>query len=89
MTGDPAGRERLGRLRWRCRRGTRELDELLSGYLRDAYLTAPPAEQVAFEQLLDAPDADINDWCLGRREPPAGALAALIGRITTRAAHGS
>ena len=78
-----------GKLRWRCRRGTRELDELLSAYLARAYPDALPAEQAAFRKLLDAPDADISDWCLGRREPPDRALGELIARITALAGTGA
>ncbi len=89
MTGDADARAELGRLRWRCRRGTRELDELLTRYLRDAWPTAPAAEQAAFTALLEAADADISDWCLGRREAPRRDIAALIARITARAANGS
>ena len=89
MADEVDARAALGRLRWRCRRGTRELDELLTGYLARRYLAAPPAEQAAFEALLQASDADINDWCLGRRAPPDGQFTALILQITTRVANGS
>ena len=89
MAGEGDARAALGRLRWRCRRGTRELDELLTGYLQRRYPGAPPAEQAAFAALLEASDEDINDWCLGRRAPPDGESAALIRSITTRAANGA
>ena len=78
-----------GQLRWRCRRGTRELDELLSAYLARAYPAALPAERDAFHRLLDAQDADISDWCLGRRTPDDPALRSLIGRITALAGTGA
>ena len=35
-------------LRWRCRRGMRELDVLLERYLRERYPSAPAAEQQAY-----------------------------------------
>ena len=41
----------LGRLRWRCRRGMKELDELLLAYL-PRYLEASADERAAFEALL-------------------------------------
>jgi antitoxin CptB len=47
------------RLRWRCRRGTKELDLLLTGYLETRYSEAPPNERDAFERLTEWSDPDI------------------------------
>jgi antitoxin CptB len=72
----------LGRLRWRCRRGMRELDELLRHYVDEHYRGASREQQEAFRALLDAPDPLIHAYCLGLEPPPTPVLAALIGRIT-------
>jgi len=53
--------EELGRLRWRCRRGMKELDVLLIGYIDGAYRHADPDHQEAFRRLLDCPDPTIYD----------------------------
>jgi antitoxin CptB len=74
----------MGRLRWRCRRGMRELDELLTSYLTEQFPGADLLQQAAFLQLLDFPDADLNDYCLGRRQAPSPVLRDVIARITTR-----
>jgi antitoxin CptB len=76
------GRSELGRLRWRCRRGMRELDVLLERYVEQCYASAPESERRAFRELLDTQDTVIYAYCLGRELPPAH-LAALIERITT------
>ncbi len=86
MSGLEAGE--LGRLRWRCRRGMRELDELLTNYLTEQFPGANPAEQAAFQQLLECPDMDLNAYCLGQREPASPALRDLVVRITTRSFGG-
>jgi antitoxin CptB len=78
----------MGRLRWRCRRGMRELDELLTRYLDEQYPGAGPAEQAAFMQLLDSPDADLHSYCLQLRQPANPALRDVIVRITTRSLAG-
>ena len=70
-----------GRLRWRCRRGMKELDILLSRYMDQRYCAAPPLEQEAFRGLLECPDPEIYGYCLGSERPPEH-LAALIDRIT-------
>jgi len=54
-----------GRLYWRCRRGTKELDRVLGGYLADEYAGASPELQTAFAQLLEQQDPDIYDWLMG------------------------
>jgi len=65
MTNTP-----IGLLRWRCRRGMRELDVLLERYLRERYPCAPEREQQAFEALLDLPDPQLHAYLM-RREVPA------------------
>jgi antitoxin CptB len=87
MGGGDAGE--IGRLRWRCRRGLRELDELLTRYLTEQYPGAAPAERDAFRQLLESGDAEIHAYCLLRRQPPSAALRDLVARITTRSFAGS
>ena len=45
--------EQIGKLRWRCRRGMKELDLLTLGYLEAYYPTASTEEQQAFAALLE------------------------------------
>jgi antitoxin CptB len=70
-----------GKLRWRCRRGMKELDILLTRYMDERYRTAPAEEQQAFQGLLETQDPVIYAYCLGQERPPEH-LAALIERIT-------
>jgi antitoxin CptB len=70
-----------GRLRWRCRRGMKELDILLTRYLDERYGAAPAGEQEAFRHLLESQDPLIFAYCLGSERPPEH-LADLIERIT-------
>ena len=60
----------VAQLRWRCRRGMRELDVVLERYLQERYATAPLVEQRAFEALLELPDPQLFGYLL-RRETPA------------------
>jgi antitoxin CptB len=61
----------LAKLRWRCRRGMRELDVILERYLDQRYAEAPLAEQQAFETLLDLPDPELFAYLMRRETPPA------------------
>ena len=71
----------VGRLRWRCRRGMKELDILLARYMDERFSTASAQEQEAFRGLLEIQDPVIYAYCLGQERPPEH-LAVLIERIT-------
>ena len=75
----------LGKLRWRCRRGMKELDVLLERYVDERFGTASSPEQEAFRQLLETQDTVLYAYCLGS-EPVPPHLRSLIDRIT--APHG-
>ena len=79
----PLDPEELGRLRWRCRRGMKELDLLLARYVEQRFCGASKAEQEAFRRLLDSEDTALYGYCLGS-EPPPARFAELIDRITGR-----
>jgi antitoxin CptB len=52
-------------LRWRCRRGMKELDLLLERFLQDHYAAVPRKHQQAFERLLSFPDPLLAEMLLG------------------------
>jgi antitoxin CptB len=66
-------------LRWQCRRGMRELDELLSRYLETAYNGASAGEKAAFRSLLELPDPDLASYLLQQRRPPPEMEIAIQG----------
>ena len=73
--------EDLGKLRWRCRRGMKELDVLLARYVDERFCGASNAEQDAFRRLLKTQDTVLYAYFLGSERPPLE-FAALIDRIT-------
>ena len=68
----------VGQLRWRCRRGMRELDVLLERYLKERYPSAPAAEQQAFVALLEAPDPQLFAYVVQREVPEDPVWAHVI-----------
>jgi antitoxin CptB len=56
----------LGKLRWRCRRGMKELDHLLLRYLEQCYPAAPEQERIVFAQLLELQDPQLFRYLTGR-----------------------
>ncbi|MDP6694351.1 MAG: succinate dehydrogenase assembly factor 2 [Gammaproteobacteria bacterium] len=71
----------LAKLRWRCRRGMRELDMLLLDYLDRHYGAADATEQGAFEKLLTVPDPEILALLTGQSKADDEALRNVIERL--------
>ena len=68
MEGVPPGAEQ-GRLAWRCRRGMKELDLVLAGYLRDHWPAAPAPERAVFARILELPDPLLAAYLMEREIP--------------------
>ncbi len=71
----------LRQLEWKCRRGTLELDLLLSRFLKEFYTTAPLNEQVAFQRLLEYPDDQLTDLLTGKEISQDRDVGHVIQRI--------
>ena len=72
---------REARIRWRARRGTRELDILLARYLEARLGALDESGLVLLERLLDAQDPDLQAWLTGDGSPVDDALARLVDEI--------
>ena len=75
---------RWRRLHWRCRRGMRELDVLLTRYVKSC--AALPAaegtrELALIEQLVELQDPQLQRYLLAGESPEDPELAALVARI--------
>ena len=74
------GAERA-RLRWLCRRGMKELDELLARYLDTHYEQADAAERRGFARLLELQDPDLYDLLIGRVQAGDAEIDDVVRRI--------
>lgn len=72
----------LAKLKWRCRRGMRELDIVLERYLEQRYAYAPVAEQQAFVDLLELPDPELFAYLMGREVPTDSRWVDVIAKLT-------
>jgi antitoxin CptB len=72
------------RLRWRCRRGMRELDQLLGWYLDACYPHVDDATKEAFSTLLDEQDPELWNWLTGRAAPDDASWRRIIDEIRGR-----
>ena len=73
----------LRKLRWRCRRGMRELDRLLERWLDLGWRQSTDADRATFLRLLDSEDDRLWRWFLGHEAPGDPDLATLVNRIRT------
>ncbi len=71
----------LRRLRWKCRRGMRELDQLFGRYLDRKWRQAGAKERAVFLRLLDCEDDKLWHWFMGQKVPPDAELAAFVEGI--------
>lgn len=69
------------KLRWRCRRGIRELDVLLTRFLEQEYPALSVDEKQAFHELLDTQDPVIMDWLFNKSQPDNDRLRIIIAKL--------
>lgn len=71
----------LRRLRWRCRRGMRELDQLMERWLDRGWPASSERERAVFLRLLECEDDRLWRWFSGHETAPDAELQTLVQRI--------
>ena len=71
------------RLRWRCRRGMRELDQLLVRYLEREWQQAAGPERGVFLRLLETEDDKLWHWFMAQETASDVEIAQLVAHIRT------
>lgn len=71
----------LSKLKWQCRRGTLELDILLSRYLDNCFNEAGRSEQTEFIKLLKLEDTELIPYLIGDRVPELQRMQFLVKKI--------
>lgn len=77
----PAELMSMGQLRWRCRRGMRELDVLLLKFLELRYPALSQAQKETFEAVLQLQDPDLYAMLTGKLLPESSEIKAMIGLL--------
>jgi antitoxin CptB len=75
-----------GQLAWQCRRGMKELDLLLLGYLDGRWAGATAAEKAVFEAFLGLPDPVMAGYLLGGDEAPDVVTQGIVDAMRGAAA---
>ena len=71
----------LRRLRWKCRRGMRELDQLLARYLDREWRLSSETERAIFLRLLETEDDRLWHWFMGHETADDVEIQTLVERI--------
>ncbi|KQY51311.1 succinate dehydrogenase assembly factor 2 [Lysobacter sp. Root494] len=71
----------LRRLRWKCRRGMRELDQLFTRYLDREWRQSSEAERAVFLRLLESEDDRLWHWFMGHEVADDVEIQTLVERI--------
>lgn len=73
--------EEARRLRWQCRRGMLELDQILMPFLDHGYRQLDQARRADFTNLLSQQDQDLSNWFMSRAVPDDPRLRDLVRHI--------
>ncbi|MGB5178339.1 MAG: succinate dehydrogenase assembly factor 2 [Gammaproteobacteria bacterium] len=69
------------RLAWQCRRGMRELDEILGGFLETGYEQLDEPGRLHFSNLLEYPDSVLLEILMGRMTAADRDVAHIVRQI--------
>ena len=75
--------QNIKRLRWQCRRGTKELDAVLCAFLDKDYAASSRAEKSLFDELLALEDNFLIAYFFADRLPEKEGLKQLVDKIRT------
>ena len=70
-----------GRLYWKCRRGSLELDLILLNFYEKSFPTLSTEDQDIFEQLLDEQDPVLSSWLYGDQLPASPDFQRIVSVI--------
>ena len=73
-----------GYLQWRCRRGTKELDVMLTQFLDNNYQQLSDAELRIFDELLNTQDTKLWYLISGQQQADSGSFKAIIDKINVK-----
>jgi antitoxin CptB len=71
----------VARIRWQCRRGTKELDQLLLDWFDTQYGRASERQKLAFHALLEVQDPELIAYLIQGAKPASPELAEVVNAI--------
>lgn len=89
---EPKNKQKTGKqLLWRCRRGTKELDLILSKFVENNYNALSKDEKNEFDNLLEVEDAVLTEWLCYKVKPTSQmhgqGMVKIVSRILSTYSH--
>lgn len=75
------GQNELKQVLWKCRRGTRELDLILSGFAESHYQILSEEGKTEFRSLLEYEDPLLIGWLCHQTKPDIQGIEKIVSRI--------
>jgi antitoxin CptB len=82
-----ANLDRIGYFRWRCRRGMKELDFVLNGFLDQCWDDLSHQDKQLLDDILEQQDMLLWYWFSGQEQPQDPAIKSLVKRICAAGYH--
>ena len=77
MEGQPV----IKKILWKCRRGTKELDVILSRFVENSYDALSQEDKELFESLLEIEDPLLTEWLCLDVTPQDQGMVKIVQRI--------
>ncbi len=68
-------------MQWRCRRGTKELDVILAGFVQGELATLSEVDRALFDRLLQESDPTLQAWLQHGVTPGDRGMAKMVKYI--------
>jgi antitoxin CptB len=71
----------IEKIKWKCRRGTKELDLLLGKFFDQFFMDSDNKKKEAFVRLIDMQDPEIYDLLIGKKKAQNSDIESVIKLI--------
>ena len=68
----------LAKLKWRCRRGTKELDIMLTRFVDKCINDLSDQQITTFKRLLAEQDPELSQWLVDQKQPQDKGLSEIV-----------
>ncbi len=72
------------RIEWECRRGMRELDEMIMPFYKNYFDTLPQEQQNTFVEMLKFSDPELFRWLMNQEKAPKIEIQQMVELIQSK-----
>ncbi|MDP8100753.1 succinate dehydrogenase assembly factor 2 [Phocoenobacter atlanticus] len=72
------------RIEWECRRGMRELDEMIMPFYKNHFDNLSQEQQNTFVEMLKFTDPELFRWLMNQEQAPQEAMQKMVELIQSK-----